>query len=102
MSAKIDGYAPLSYRTLIPARIDRLQWSPFHTRMVVALGAAWSLDGLEITIAAAAAGVLTQPSTLALSTTEVGLMATRPSQPVHFHPRRLPLWQCAHGVDLEQ
>jgi MFS family permease len=76
MSAKIDGYAPLSYRTLIPARIDRLQWSPFHTRMVVALGAAWSLDGLEITIAAAAAGVLTQPSTLALSTTEVGLMAT--------------------------
>jgi MFS family permease len=37
---------------------------------------AWSLDGLEITIAAAAAGVLTQPSTLGLSATEVGLMAT--------------------------
>ena len=44
--------------------------------MVVALGAAWALDGLEITIAAAAAGVLTQPATLGLSATEVGLMAT--------------------------
>ena len=65
-----------SYRTLIPARIDRLRWSPFHTRMVVALGVAWALDGLEITIAAAAAGVLTQPSTLGLSAAEVGLMAT--------------------------
>ena len=24
-------------RTLVPARIDRLNWSPFHTRMVIAL-----------------------------------------------------------------
>ena len=26
-------------RSLIPARIDRLGWSKFHTRMVMALGA---------------------------------------------------------------
>ncbi len=38
-------------RSLIPARIDRLGWSRFHTRLVVALGVAWVLDGLEITIA---------------------------------------------------
>ena len=38
-------------RTLIPARLDRLGWSPFHTRMVCGLGAAWILDGLQITIA---------------------------------------------------
>ena len=44
-----------SVRSLIPARIDRLSWAPFHTRMVVALGVAWVLDGLEITIAARSA-----------------------------------------------
>jgi hypothetical protein len=38
-------------RTTIPARLDRLSWSPFHTRMVAGLGAAWILDGLQITIA---------------------------------------------------
>jgi hypothetical protein len=27
-------------RTLIPARLDRLRWTPFHTRMVAGLGAA--------------------------------------------------------------
>ena len=47
-------------RSLIPARIDRLPWAPFHTRMVIALGVAWVLDGLEITIAGAVAGVLTE------------------------------------------
>ena len=34
-------------RTTIPARLDRLRWSPFHTRMVAGLGAAWILDGLH-------------------------------------------------------
>jgi hypothetical protein len=38
-------------RSLIPARIDRLPWSKFHTKLVMALGVAWILDGLEITIA---------------------------------------------------
>ena len=38
-------------RSTIPARLDRLSWSPFHTRMVAGLGAAWILDGLQITIA---------------------------------------------------
>ena len=63
-------------RSLIPARIDRLPWSPFHTRMVVALGVAWVLDGLEITIASSVAGVLSQESTLNLSSTAVGAVAT--------------------------
>ena len=38
-------------RSLVPARLDRLGWSRFHTRLVMALGVAWVLDGLEITIA---------------------------------------------------
>ena len=30
-------------RSTIPAQLDRLRWSPFHTRMVAGLGAAWIL-----------------------------------------------------------
>jgi MFS family permease len=51
-------------RTTIPARIDRLWWSPFHTRMIIGLGVAWILDGLQITIASSVTGVLAQPDTL--------------------------------------
>jgi len=65
-----------SIRSIIPARIDRLPWAPFHTRMVIALGVAWVLDGLEITIAGAVAAVLTKDTTLGLSSTEVGAIAT--------------------------
>ena len=43
--------APKPIRSTIHARLDRLSWSPFHTRMVAGLGAAWILDGLQITIA---------------------------------------------------
>lgn len=63
-------------RSLIPARIDRLPWSSFHTRMVIALGVAWILDGLEITIASAVADTLSQPETLGLSSAAVGLLAS--------------------------
>jgi MFS family permease len=63
-------------RSTIPARIDRLPWSPFHTRMVVALGVAWILDGLEITVASSVADTLSQPETLGLSSAAVGLVAT--------------------------
>src|SRR3569833_1400247 len=68
--------APGSIRSLLPARIDRLPWSPFHTRMVIALGVAWILDGLEITVASAVVDTLTQPDTLGLTSTEVGLIAS--------------------------
>jgi MFS family permease len=53
-------------RSLIPARIDRLPWSRFFTRLVVALGIAWILDGLEITIAANVGPDLTLHNTLNL------------------------------------
>jgi len=63
-------------RSLIPPRLDRLPWSPFHTRIVLALGVAWLLDGLEITVASAIAETLTEPTTLGLSSAAVGLSAT--------------------------
>jgi hypothetical protein len=55
--------APKTIRPTIPARLDRLSWSPFHTRMVAGLGAAWILDGLQITIANSVTGVLSSPKT---------------------------------------
>ena len=39
--------------SLIPARLDRLPWSRFHTMIIVGLGTAWILDGLEVQIVAA-------------------------------------------------
>ncbi len=54
-------------RSLIPARIDRLPWSRFHTRLVIALGVAWVLDGLEITIASNVGPDLTMRNTLNMS-----------------------------------
>jgi MFS family permease len=56
-----------STRSLIPARIDRLPWSRFHTRLVTALGIAWILDGLEITIAANVGSDLTLKNTMNMS-----------------------------------
>ncbi len=63
-------------RSLIPARIDRLSWSTFHTRMIVALGVAWILDGLEITVASNVGPFLEQRDTLHLSARAVGDIAS--------------------------
>src|SRR6478672_3281745 len=63
-------------RSLIPARIDRLPWSPFHTRIVVALGVAWILDGLEITVASGVVALLTEKDSLGISSTQAGLLAS--------------------------
>src|SRR5262249_32069277 len=44
--------------TSIPARLDSLHWSGFHTRVVLALGITWILDGLEVTLAGALSGAV--------------------------------------------
>ena len=63
-------------RSTIPARLDRLRWSPFHTRLVLGLGTAWVLDGLSITIASSVSSKLTQPDTLNLTTTQAASIGT--------------------------
>jgi MFS family permease len=63
-------------RSLIPARVDRLPWSRFHTRLVMALGVAWVLDGLEITIASNVGADLTRTDTLHMSAGAVSDIAT--------------------------
>lgn len=62
--------------THIPARLDRLPWSRWHWLIVVALGATWILDGLEVTLAGALGGILTRTETLGLTEAEVGASAS--------------------------
>jgi len=59
--------------TSIPYRLDALRWSGFHTRVVLALGITWILDGLEVTLAGALSGALKQSPTLHFSNFDVGL-----------------------------
>jgi MFS family permease len=68
--------AAAAYATDIPARLDRLPWSRFHWLVVFALGAAWSIDGLEVTLKGAVSAVLQDPRTLALDSAEIGALAS--------------------------
>lgn len=59
--------------TDIPARLDALRWSGFHTRVVIALGVTWILDGLEVTLAGTLSGALKDSPTLRFSNFDVGI-----------------------------
>jgi MFS family permease len=65
-----------TFETNVPQRLDRLPWSRWHWRIVVALGVTWVLDGLEVTIVGALGAALTRPETLGLRESEVGLAAS--------------------------
>lgn len=58
--------------TSIPARLDSLRWGGFHTRVVLALGITWILDGLEVTLAGALSGALKESPRLQFSNFDVG------------------------------
>jgi len=60
-------------RSDIPARLDRLPWSRWHWRVVIALGVAWVLDGLEVTLVGSIGAVLERSDTLGLTAGEIGL-----------------------------
>ncbi len=64
------------FETDVPARLDRLPWSRFHWLVVVALGAAWILDGLEVTIVGSLSGALAESPVLHLSGAEIGMAAS--------------------------
>ncbi len=48
-------------KTRIPARLDRLPWSRFHWIVVIGLGTAWILDGLEVNIVGSISARLAEP-----------------------------------------
>src|ERR1700761_8900713 len=62
--------------TDIPARLDRLPWSRWHTRIIVALGTSWLLDGLEVTLVGSLSGVLESKDGLSLTDPQVTAAAT--------------------------
>jgi MFS family permease len=64
------------FETNIPARLDRLPWSRFHWLVIVALGIAWVLDGLEVTVVGSLSGALTESPVLHLTGEQVGLAAS--------------------------
>jgi MFS family permease len=64
------------FDTDVPARLDRLPWSPWHWRVVIALGITWMLDGLEVTLVGALAPVLKEADTLHLTDSQIGGAAT--------------------------
>src|SRR5689334_24906312 len=72
--ARLGPFAPIS--TDIPSRLDRLPWSRFHWLVVLALGASWAIDGLEVTLTGAVSAVLQDPRTLGLTTAEIGFSAS--------------------------
>jgi MFS family permease len=60
----------------IPARLDRLRWSAWHRRLVVALGVTWVLDGLEASLVANLGPILEDPRTLGLRPSAVGIASS--------------------------
>jgi len=60
----------------VPQRLDRLPWSAWHWRVVVALGITWTLDGLEVTLVGSIAPLLHDPQTLGLSEGQIGAAAS--------------------------
>ena len=64
------------FRTNIPNRLDRLPWSRFHWMVIIALGIAWVLDGLEVTIVGSLSGALSDSPVLHLTASQVGAAAS--------------------------
>jgi MFS family permease len=64
------------FATDVPARLDRLPWSRFHWLVIISLGIAWVLDGLEVTIVGSLSGALTESPVLHLTAEQVGLAAS--------------------------
>jgi MFS family permease len=60
----------------IPARLDRLPWSAWHWKVVIALGVSWLLDGLEVTVVGSLGPALQRPDTLGLSAGDIGWAAS--------------------------
>src|SRR3954454_12823040 len=65
-----------AFTSLVPARLDRLPWTRFHWRVIIGLGVAWILDGLEIQIVATVGTVLQDQRTLHLTAADVGLLGS--------------------------
>jgi MFS family permease len=64
------------FQTFIPARLDAMPWTRFHSMLAVALGITWILDGLEVTLMGAISAVLERPDVLHLTGANIGLIGS--------------------------
>jgi len=62
---------PNFLRYYIPRKLDSLEYSSFHTLIVISLGISWVLDGYEVSLLSVLSGVL--KTTLDFSDQEIGL-----------------------------
>jgi MFS family permease len=74
--ASVAAHDADTFETLIPARLDRLPWSPFHTLLVMGLGITWILDGLEVTLMGAISAVLQRPDVMHFSAAQIGFIGS--------------------------
>ncbi|MBF6567508.1 MAG: MFS transporter [Candidatus Binataceae bacterium] len=65
-----------TFETLIPARLDRLEWSRFHWLLVIGLGITWILDGIEITMMGAISAVLQRHDVLGFTSAQIGFISS--------------------------
>ena len=72
----MDTGEPATHETDVPARLDRLPWSRFHTLVVCALGITWILDGLEVTLVGSLSGAITESRTLRIDSAQIGAAAS--------------------------
>ena len=79
MSTEAALFAPkttIPDRMTIPERLDKLPWSRWHLRFVLALGVTWLLDGLEGSLGGSLAGALKSRSGLSLTDAQLGLSSS--------------------------
>ncbi len=84
--------------TDIPAGLDRLPWSRWHARIIVALGTSWLLNVLEVTMVGSLAGILESKAGLHLTDPQVTGPLQRTVQVKENQPR-LPVRIIVHMVD---
>ncbi len=56
-----NGVQTGTIKTEIPARLDRLPFSRFHWMVIVGLGTAWILDGLEVNVVGSISSRISEP-----------------------------------------
>ncbi len=76
MTIRSHGMDDQTFETNVPARLDRLPWSRFHTLVVAALGVTWILDGLEVTLVGSLAGAISGSPSLHLTPQQFGWTAS--------------------------
>jgi MFS family permease len=64
------------FETDVPARLDRLPWTRFHTLVVAALGITWILDGLEVTLVGSLSGAISESPSLGIGASGIGASAS--------------------------